>query len=341
MINPGHRYILGNLPPPVGGVSTFMRRHLSRLRASGEQFEARDWVKMSAVERVRWILFLALFPRRLQLEFNAYETWAMGAVVLRPFRTHLTLRIHSGGPESRLSPGRQWIFRRFLGRVDHLILVGPHVRDVLARAGFELPCEPEIQPAFLPPPPEDEPAILQTYGDRGLSFLESHSPLLVLQGSDTFHDGVDLYGTDLALDVLADLRRTHPRAGLVVGSPSRGDAAFQAYCLGLDDRMAAEGIQDAVWILDGERELWPLIKRASVFLRPTTSDGDSIGVREALHFGVPVVASDVVPRPDGVRLFASRDSEDLIRAVRAALGATGAEGAGASHPVPQQSHRPR
>jgi glycogen(starch) synthase len=62
-----------------------------------------------------------------------------------------------------------------------------------------------------------------------------------------------------------------------------------------------------------------VIKRSSVFLRPTTSDGDSISLREALHFNVPVVASDAAPRPDGSILFASRDQEDFICAIETAL----------------------
>jgi glycosyltransferase involved in cell wall biosynthesis len=65
--------------------------------------------------------------------------------------------------------------------------------------------------------------------------------------------------------------------------------------------------------------MWPVIKRASVFLRPTTSDGDSISLREALHFNVPVVASDAAPRPAGSILFASRDQAEFNSAISTAL----------------------
>lgn len=282
--------------------------------------DIRDWIRMSPLKRLRWLLFLVARPGRISLEFNAYETWSMAAVLLRPFGADITLRIHSGGPETRLSPMRKWILKRFLTLVDHFILVGPHVRGVLEGAGFHIPAEAEIQPAFLPPPPDDEDAILESYGPEGAAFLDSHHPVLVIQGADAFRDGIDLYGSDLALDALTALRATYPDMGLVIGRPSTGDHIFQAYCKGLQDRMESEGVLDAVWILDGNRELWPVIKRGTIFLRPTTSDGDSIGVREALHFGVAVVASDAAPRPEGVHLFANRDSVDFVRAIREVLG---------------------
>jgi glycosyltransferase involved in cell wall biosynthesis len=324
----GHRFILGNMPPPIGGVSTFMRRYTAGLKAAGIPFTVRDWVKMDPWSRAAWFLRLILDPRRLRLEVNAYETWAMTALVVRPFPSHTLLRVHSGRPETHLSRGRRLIFRLFLKRVDEFVLVGPHVRDVLAGGGFEVPSHARIEPAFLPPPPDDESGILQTYDAQLLDFVESRSPLLTIQGSDTFYQGVDLYGSDLAVDALLALREEYPNIGLVIGRPTLGDARFRAYCKELDERVSRAGASDHMAILDGEREFWPVVKRAGVFLRPTALDGDSIGVREALHFDVPVVASDVVPRPPGVFLFRSRDPLELTRAIRRALEGLPASGQG-------------
>jgi glycosyltransferase involved in cell wall biosynthesis len=53
---------------------------------------------------------------------------------------------------------------------------------------------------------------------------------------------------------------------------------------------------------------------AGVFLRPTSWDGDSVIVREALALGARVIASDLSPRPRGVEL-AGLDPADLAAAV--------------------------
>jgi glycosyltransferase involved in cell wall biosynthesis len=54
-------------------------------------------------------------------------------------------------------------------------------------------------------------------------------------------------------------------------------------------------------------------------LRPTATDGDAVSVREALHLGVPVVASDVVERPTGARVFALDDPKALTARILEAL----------------------
>ena len=56
-------------------------------------------------------------------------------------------------------------------------------------------------------------------------------------------------------------------------------------------------------------------------VRSTFVDGDAITVREALAFGVPVVASDTAFRPEGVTLFRKGDVSDLVAKLRQVLAA--------------------
>src|SRR6185503_11969747 len=58
-----------------------------------------------------------------------------------------------------------------------------------------------------------------------------------------------------------------------------------------------------------------LMARSAVFVRPTFRDGDSISVREAVSLGVPVVASNVGSRPDGVALFEAGDISGLVEQI--------------------------
>ena len=55
-------------------------------------------------------------------------------------------------------------------------------------------------------------------------------------------------------------------------------------------------------------------------LRTTWYDGDALSVREALHFGLPVIATDNGMRPAGVRLIPPRDLKELLAAIDDALG---------------------
>ena len=63
--------------------------------------------------------------------------------------------------------------------------------------------------------------------------------------------------------------------------------------------------------MTGERELWPLFRKADLMVRPTCTDGYGISIAEALYFDCPAVASDVCVRPEGTLLFNNRDMDDF------------------------------
>ena len=61
------------------------------------------------------------------------------------------------------------------------------------------------------------------------------------------------------------------------------------------------------------------ISRSDLMLRTTLFDGDAVSVREALHLGTPVIASDNGMRPAGVRLIPKSNLSALLRAIEETL----------------------
>jgi glycosyltransferase involved in cell wall biosynthesis len=57
-------------------------------------------------------------------------------------------------------------------------------------------------------------------------------------------------------------------------------------------------------------------------LRTTLYDGDSVAVREALHLGTPVIATDNGMRPEGVHLIPIHNADALVNAVARIAAAT-------------------
>mgnify|MGYP001154533439 CR=1 FL=1 len=78
-------------------------------------------------------------------------------------------------------------------------------------------------------------------------------------------------------------------------------------------RIAARGVESNFLVVTEALPLCPILQRSDLFVRPTNTDGDALSVREALYLRVPALASDVVPRPRGTRLFRTRDAADLRR----------------------------
>lgn len=170
-----------------------------------------------------------------------------------------------------------------------------------------------VIPAFIPPHEStssraDLPVTVR-------NFISSHSPILSVYGSRFALDrnGTDVYGFDLCLDAVRRLRNEFDALGLVLGVTQMDN---ESYFRQLKDRAIQYGIgNNTLFVTEPLDDAYPVWQASDIYLRPTTTDGDAIAVREALSLKVPVVASDVCPRPTGVVLFKNRDIKEFVHRV--------------------------
>lgn len=217
------------------------------------------------------------------------------------------LTFHSGGypssPEGRAARPRS-LRGLALRRLDRVVAVNEEIAAWFRQVGVEAGRIRLISPYALPasPPAQEPPEPLR-------SFMKQHGPVLVSVG------GLEReYDPLLQLEALGRLREKFPRAGLVlVGEGSLGEELR---------RRAGETPYGEHVLLCGDvgREVaLRVIADSDLMLRTTLYDGDSIAVREAVHFGVPVVATDRAPRPEGVRLVPAQDLARLCEAAEQSL----------------------
>lgn len=229
------------------------------------------------------------------------------------------LTFHSGGypssPQGKAAnPGTKqgWVLRRF----DRLIGVNQEIVDVFHRFGVPPDRTRFIYPHALPGIPSEE-----RLPDGLESFFETHSPVFAAVG--LLEPEYDL---PLQIRALQALRGQHPDAGLIIiGSGSLHQALEQSIA-SLPEPMHVLLYGDLA-----HQHTIQVIRRCDVFLRTTLYDGDSVSVREALHLGTPVVASDNGMRPAGVTLFRIGDLASLLESVNRVLqaGRTGRNNAAA------------
>lgn len=55
-----------------------------------------------------------------------------------------------------------------------------------------------------------------------------------------------------------------------------------------------------------------LLSEVDLYVRPTSNDGSSVAILEAISIGIPVLASDTVDRPQGVSIYRYEDEDDFI-----------------------------
>jgi glycosyltransferase involved in cell wall biosynthesis len=314
---------IGPFPPPHGGVQSnlvairqFLRTqdifcgviNLTRFRRS----DADDvYYPRSAIQVVA--LLLRLRYDIIHIHFGGNITSRLLALwfvcsLIPGKKTVLTF--HSGGyPSSKegrtARPGtlRGFIFRR----LDRIISVNEEMVAMFQSFGVPSDRIRLIAPHALvqPPPAQGRPDIAD--------FFRLHSPVLATVG------GLEPeYDIPLQVEVLGDLLPRFPRLGLIIigaGSLEReirdliGSKPYSSHLLLCGDVNHAETLR--------------VIQDCSALLRTTFYDGDSIAIREALHFGTPVVATENGMRPAGVHLIAVSDRDACRRTVEQILDGSG------------------
>ncbi|MEN6536803.1 MAG: glycosyltransferase family 4 protein [Bryobacteraceae bacterium] len=217
---------------------------------------------------------------------------------------------HSGGypstPSGRAAKPcsvRGFVFRR----LDRVVTVNEELSEMFRRFGVSEDRLRLILPFTLPAQLPDA-----EYPEPVRNFLSEHAPLLVTIGQLEPD-----YDFTLQIEALGRIRSRFPRAGLVIaGADGSIGADLRAH-------LATLPYRDHV-LLSGDLPhpvTLRLIAECDLFLRTSLFDGDSIAVREALHFGSPVIATDTGMRPDGVHLIPLHDVNALCRSIEECLTA--------------------
>jgi glycosyltransferase involved in cell wall biosynthesis len=304
--------LVGNWPPPYGGVSVHVAALARVLAERGVdvrvldigQGDHRGGLVRPARGALRFAARLAAVAaegRLVHAHTNGAnpKSWLVALAAgraRRPLGARGVLTIHSGLCPAwlRASARRRALAAAACAGYGRVVAVNAEIAEALGEAGV-----PSRRVAVIPP---FSPKVMTT-GEPppGLAaFRARHGPLFcaALAPGPT-------YGADVLLPAFRTVRARLPAAGLVVFGPGTA-------------RLSADGI-----LALGEiphRGALAVIEAADVFVRPTRADGDAVSVREAIALGRAVVATAAGHRPAGCLLVPPGDGTSL--AARMAEAAT-------------------
>ena len=218
------------------------------------------------------------------------------------------MTFHSGGypstPEAQATGPNSFagfVLRRF----DALIGVNPEIISFFRKLGIASERTRLIYPHAFPQ--EEAPAA--TLPEPLQSFFLQHDPILISVG--LLEPEYDL---PIQIQALGQVRKKFSNAGLVlIGSGSLESDLRQ--------RIAQQPYAEHI-LLPGDvphPATMLAIAKAQLMLRTTHYDGDAVSVREAIHLGTPVIATDNSMRPGGVHLIPKCDLSQLLHAVEQQL----------------------
>ena len=319
--------ILGMYPPPLGGVSVHIQRVVDQFLRQNNKvylFITEQWLRRICfpIYLVKLLIWILIKRPQYIYYHSSYLNYSIAELVLISLlksllRSSMTVVDHDCRHlytrSDRYKQWYNWVLQR---KECAVVCIGSSTWKSYTDNGIK-PYSCTVEQAFLPPTTTTVHLIVQTYPSSLTTFLRDYTPLIVVSAAHLMLvDGKDVYGLDLCIDMLAGIKGHYPDAGLIIGLPQVNNVHYLHV---LKQRMHDKGVAEQIYILHGNKELWPLLQKVDLFVRPTLSDGDSMTVREAMHFTIPVVASDVVDRPDGVHCFKSGDIQDFTMTVEMAL----------------------
>ncbi len=310
--------IIGPYPPPYGGISVHIERVLSYLDKTNYSYDfylenkARNG-RLACYEFYGFkklvSLFMLLFKEYTLIHHHSPD-WKTRVILSIYGMLGKNVYLHIHGVSLKIiikGEGiNSFLMRSFLKFVN----VMADNEDIVDLAREYKAKSVVLIDAFLPPL-YNENTYRQFIAKYG-KLLEDKKYVISMVGSFTCYEGKDLYGFDLALQALQKLKKEINK-----------DVVLLASINGVNSEKLHQKIRDYVvknslssntfFIYENLPEIWPIYIVSNVFIRPTCTDGSSLSVKEANWFETSVIASDAVPRPEGVILFKNRSANDLFK----------------------------
>lgn len=332
------------IPPPYGGVTVYVKRLSDQLRDDGyivggyytsdcndqrvisspyyfkeETYNSERNVLCRAVLQFRRMYrnFKQMRPFSI-VHYHGLENLKFIWFLYRYCNKKVIITVHSAMIESFYKK-TDWLNKHYMKKLAEAdvqwIAVSEQAKECMLRLPFTFKYDIPVIAAYVPIK-EINPKPLT---EHMMEYLKSHTQNIVFYArSFMYNERVDVYGFDDALKLYADIVNNYnENIGMI-------------FCLSEDknknkiellySRARELGVYDRIYwqigAMDNINVLW---KNVDVYIRPTSTDGDSVAVREVLAQGTKVVASDVCLRPDGVLTYKFADSKDFMNKTILAL----------------------
>ncbi len=310
--------LVGRRPPPPGGVSVFVDRLAQHW--SGRADIPVEVIAPAALPRLAWRM---LFRRGEEYHLHTTHPGLLAVTAMTGALGRSWIHDHNRTRGVRAGSPTALVLRYVMNRAMGVRAVSPEVRNRLHALGVRRERISLFVP-FLPPPSDETPrgaSIRPTLLRAGLpaefaarcsEWLEDPGVRIVAWSAWALveDNGADLYGALHVAEAAARIAalRSDVRFLFLVGDASRGGAFAER-------ARSALARAPGAMLLTGGVPLWDLLPKVDLYLRTTTTDGDSVSVREALHQGVAVVASDSASRPAGVETYPTGEVDTLVEAI--------------------------
>ncbi|NLR82104.1 glycosyltransferase family 4 protein [Chitinophaga eiseniae] len=286
--------ILATMPPPIGGITMHIKRLRQFLDGNGYDYTFSDIRRAKPADTLKSIW------RHRFVHFHVSNPLLRCALVtvstLLGKKVVFTYHGNVGQYSAMKNLADNWSFR---------LAYQPIVLNQKSmELGSRMNKRTRFIPAFIPPGQEEVlPAAIKE------AVLQQRTRLVCATNASSVSrdkQGREIYQVSLLVKIF----KAWPEACLIISDPS---GSYQRYFA-----ETGEPLSENIILIDQPHSFFEVLKMSDVFLRITTTDGDSLSVKEALYLKRQVLATEVVNRPAGVQLvpLSEQAIEQAIRQLK-------------------------
>jgi glycosyltransferase involved in cell wall biosynthesis len=307
--------IWSSYPPPFGGVSIHSMRLFNILKNkynivfknfNGEKDSPKNGIYKVSNQFLEILKHLFIGNRIIHLHSNRILVWMF--ICFYPRSSKIIVTLHNQNLRKKLSFVKYIIIKLFFKKVKKIILNNDEFAYYLVKK-FKIDSEKVIiLPAFIEPLPEESeplPFEIDTFFKKNEITISSFAWKLYKV------DNKDVYGIDHIIDAFALLKKNKKSIGLLLIIPIIEDQDHYNNLLAKIDEYDLKG---SILIYNKPvRNGFDVWKESNLFIRATMTDIEGISIKEAMSYNTPVIATNVVERPEGVSLYSYGDTKELSK----------------------------
>jgi glycosyltransferase involved in cell wall biosynthesis len=273
--------IIGKVPPPIGGVTIHTVRLLEYCKKENLKLEFYNFQDFNFLKMAKAIAL----TKKAHLHASNTLFQLLFVVLCRLLRTNSILTIH----------GDLFAHNAFMNRFQLYAVRFCNYPILLNEKSFhiakKLNSNSKWMSAFIPPQKRE---FLSTDLQDRINYVKTKFKYVYCTNAHSLvfdKKGNETYG----ITSLVNFFNVNPKDGFIVSDPKGEYLRFfknNNFVLG-----------NNIVLLTGNHSFFEVLKQADCFIRNTTTDGDSLSIKEALFSGTRVIASNCVDRPQGVIVY--------------------------------------
>lgn len=294
--------LIGTLPPPIGGVTIHIERLYKKNLQTGtvdlsvvdlrNKKYFKDGKTFSLLFAVTGFFSADIIHIQISNQLKLLFALLARLVLKKVVYTHHNIRVNN-----------KFLFGLLIKLCSRIIAV--NVKDLkYDLSEKELKKISEI-PAFIAPSETGIlPEEIEKICDENTFVICSNST------EDAYFNSKLTYGYDILIEAYLNFLKNNssPQSILILVDPSGKLKNIVGNLIG---KYSDQNSRGKIFYYDNKLDFAALIKKSSLVVRSTRTDGDALTVREALYFGKLVIASDCAERPEKTILFQNENAVDL------------------------------